>query len=110
LSVFKDSSTLLLALVIVPVAIVSKMLGCGLGAMRHGPEVAARVGLGMIPRGEFCMVVAQVGLSLHALSAATYGIIVFMAVSAAVLTPPLVRWAFRGVLAMPPEEETFRLS
>lgn len=105
LAVFKDSSTLLLALVILPVAVLSKMLGCGLGAMRHGSEIATRVGLGMIPRGEFCMVVAQVGLALNALSPATYGIIIFMAVSAAILTPPLVKWAFRGVLAKPFEDE-----
>jgi hypothetical protein len=50
-------------------------------------------------------VVAQVGLALNALSAATYGIIIFMAVAAAMLTPPLVKWAFRGVLAKPPDEE-----
>lgn len=109
LSIFKDSSTLLLALVIVPVAVLSKMFGCGLGAMRFGSEIATRVGLGMIPRGEFCMVVAQVGLGLNALSAATYGVIIFMAVTAAMLTPPLVKWAFRGVLASPPGEETFRV-
>jgi Kef-type K+ transport system membrane component KefB len=64
----------------------------------------------MIPRGEFCMVVAQVGLSLKAISPATYATIVFMAVVAAVLTPPLLKRAFRGVLAPPVgPEETFRL-
>jgi Kef-type K+ transport system membrane component KefB len=64
----------------------------------------------MIPRGEFRMVVAQVGLSLDAISAATYATTVFMAVVAAVLTPPLLKWAFRGVLTPPVEqEEAFRL-
>jgi Na+:H+ antiporter len=99
--VFKDSSTLLLALAIIPVAVGSKILGCGLGASRYGRVIATRVGLGMIPRGEFCMVVAQVGLGLMALSSSTYAVIVLMAIVAAMITPPLLKLAFRGVLAVP---------
>jgi Kef-type K+ transport system membrane component KefB len=110
LDAFATRSTLLTALLLVPVAVFSKLAGCGLGASRFGRLVATRVGVGMIPRGEFCMVVAQVGLSLKAISPATYATIVFMAVVAAVLTPPLLKRAFRGVLAPPVgPEETFRL-
>lgn len=61
------------------------------------------------PRGEFCMVVAQIGLTLGAISAQTFAVIVFMVVVAAMLTPPLLKLAFRGVLASPPPEtEVFR--
>ena len=110
LDAFATRVTLLVALALVPVAVVSKLVGCGLGASRLGRAIAMRVGVGMIPRGEFCMVVAQVGLSLKAISPATYATIVFMAVVAAILTPPLLKWAFRGVLSPPVEpEETFRL-
>lgn len=110
LAVFRDASTLLLALILVPVAVASKVLGCGLGARKSGRIIAIRVGLGMIPRGEFCMVVAQTGLALGAISPSTYAIIVFMAVTAALLAPPLLKMAFRGVRP-PPEspEELFRL-
>jgi Kef-type K+ transport system membrane component KefB len=51
----------------------------------------------MIPRGEFCMVVAQAGMGLNAIQADTYGVVVFMAVIATLLTPPLLKLAFRGV-------------
>ena len=110
LSVFSRYSTLLLAILIVPVAIFSKLLGCGLGASRFGRIIATRVGLGMIPRGEFCMVVAQAGLSMKAISPATYAVVVFMAVVATLLAPPLLKLAFRGVLAPPGEQrEVFHI-
>jgi len=110
LAVFAESSTLLVALLVVPIAILSKVAGCGIGASRFGRVIAMRVSLGMIPRGEFCMVVAQTGLGLNAISPSTYAVIVFMAVTAAMLTPPFLKLAFRSVLAPPPpEEEAFRI-
>ena len=97
LQAFSARSTLLLAVLVLITAIVTKVVGCGIGALKHGRPVAIRVGLGMIPRGEFCMVVAQVGMGLKAIPPDTYGIVVFVAVFATVLTPPLLKWAFRGV-------------
>ena len=44
------------------------------------------------------MVVAQVGLELKAISTENYSLIVFMAITVAVLTPPLLKLVFRGVL------------
>jgi Na+:H+ antiporter len=99
LGVFHNRTTVILALALVPIAVASKVLGCGLGAYRYGRATATRVGIGMIPRGEFCMVVAQAGLTLQAIRSDTYAIIVFMAVAAATLAPPLLKWSFRGTLA-----------
>ena len=96
LQAFSSRATLTLAVLVLATAIISKVLGCGLGALKHGRPVALRVGFGMIPRGEFCMVVAQVGMGLKAIPADTYGIVVFMAVVATLLTPPLLKFAFRG--------------
>jgi Kef-type K+ transport system membrane component KefB len=110
LSVFQDWTSWKLALLVLPIAVLSKMFGCGLGAINRGRATATRVGIGMIPRGEFCMVVAQIGLTLGAISAQTFAVIVFMAVVAAMLAPPLLKVAFRGVLASPPpDEEVYRL-
>jgi Na+:H+ antiporter len=97
LQAFSSHSTLTLALLVLLTAIVAKVAGCGLGSLQYGRSVALRVGFGMIPRGEFCMVVAQVGLGLKVIPADTYGIVVFMAVGATLLTPPLLKLAFRGV-------------
>ena len=109
LTIFADRQLVILALLVIPVAMVTKVLGCGLGASRFGRTVAIRVGTGMIPRGEFCMVVAQVGLELKAISPETYSLIVFMAITVAILTPPLLKMVFRGVLTSSPPEERFHL-
>ncbi len=95
LSALAKASTLVLAFLVLVVAVTTKVFGCGLGAIRYGRPVAFRVGFGMMPRGEFCMVVAQIGLVLKAISQEMYGIVVFMAVVATLLTPPLLKRAFR---------------
>jgi Kef-type K+ transport system membrane component KefB len=92
---FREPRTLGLAVVILAAAILSKVVACGLGALSHGWIVAERVGLGMIPRGEFCIVAAQVGLMLGVIPADTYAVVVAMAVGTTMLAPPLIDFAFR---------------
>ena len=103
LSGLREGRMLAEVALLVPIAVISKMLGGGLGALRAGKEIATRVGMGMIPRGEFCMVVAQTGLGLKAISQNTYNSIVIMAIAAATLAPPLLNLAFRKVLRANPE-------
>jgi Kef-type K+ transport system membrane component KefB len=102
---FSSRPTIILAILVLFTAVVAKVLGCGLGAVKYGRPVALRVGFGMIPRGEFCMVVAQVGMHMKAIPSDTYGIVVFVAVAATLLTPPLLKFAFRGVGPQPAEDE-----
>ncbi len=97
LAAFANLSTLLFALVILIAAVVSKLLGCGLAAIRSGRADAIRVGVGMIPRGEVGMVVAQIGLAMAAISSRVFGVVVFMAIMTTILAPPLLAWAFKGV-------------
>jgi Kef-type K+ transport system membrane component KefB len=97
LHAFASGATLVLAVLVLLIAVLTKVVGCGIAALKHGRPVALRVGFGMIPRGEFCMVVAQVGMGLKAIPPDTYGIVVFVAVAATLLTPPLLKLAFRGV-------------
>lgn len=91
---FAAKRTLLLALSVLLAAVCSKLVGCGLGSYRLGPRDALRVGLGMVPRGEVGMVVAQIGLSLGVVSQTLYGVVVFMSVATTVVTPPLLRLAY----------------
>ena len=97
LNVFKNRSTLILALVILAAAILSKLVGCGLGAVGWGLPEAMRIGVGMIPRGEVGMVVAQLGLTLGIIEGPVYGVVVFMSVATTLIAPPLLTLAFRGV-------------
>jgi Kef-type K+ transport system membrane component KefB len=93
---FTTPSTLGLAAVILLAAIVSKFLACGLAALRMGRRDAVRIGVGMIPRGEVGMVVAQIGLNMNVMSESVYGIIVFMSVATTLVAPPLLKLAFKG--------------
>jgi Kef-type K+ transport system membrane component KefB len=112
LSAFARVSTALLAVTILAAAMISKFIGCGLGALGMGKADALRVGVGMIPRGEVGMVVAQIGLGFGILSRSSYGVVVFMSVATTIVSPPLIKIAFRRLLeaAVPEtEEEVLRL-
>lgn len=95
LGVFGSMSTLYLALVLLAAAILTKLVGCGLGAISLGWRNVLKVGMGMVPRGEVGMVVAQLGLGLSVITSEIYSVVVFMVVATTVLTPLLLNIAFR---------------
>jgi Kef-type K+ transport system membrane component KefB len=72
---------------------------------------AIRVGVGMIPRGEVGLVVAQIGRRMGIIPGHIYGVVVVMAVVTTLVAPPLLAAAFRGIEPEPevPENEPFRL-
>lgn len=97
LKAMAEPAAIATALLILVAAVLSKLIGAGLGAWRMGPRDALRVGVGMIPRGEVGMVVAQIGLSLGVIPQSVYVATVFMSVATTVIAPPLLAWTFRGV-------------
>ncbi|BDC48257.1 sodium:proton antiporter [Bryobacterales bacterium F-183] len=108
ISIFRDSSALTLAIIISVAAVLSKMVGCGLAARTLGKRAAMQVGIGMVPRGEVGMVVAQIGMTMGVVPAHIYGVVVFMAIITTVIAPPLLAIAFKGE-AGGPAEERFQL-
>ena len=96
ITAFATGRNLALAGTIFLAAVASKFVGCGLGAFSMGRADAVRVGVGMIPRGEVGMVVAQIGLNLGVMEHSVYGTIVFMSVATTLVAPPLLKLAFRG--------------
>ena len=106
---FADRTVWLLAIALTVIAVLTKALGCGLAAAHLGPKDAVRVGIGMIPRGEVGMVVAQIGLAMGIIEKRVFGVIVFMAVVSTLVVPPLLKFAFRGV-ERPIVEEEFTLA
>jgi Kef-type K+ transport system membrane component KefB len=97
LSVFRQSQTVWLTAVIIVVAALTKVVGCGLAALPLGKRDALRIGVGMIPRGEVGMVVAQLGLSLGVMSQEIYSVVVFAALMTTIITPPLLNIVYRSV-------------
>jgi len=72
-------------------AIVSKLVGCGLGSLSLGIQDALRVGIGMVPRGEVGLIIAAVGLSLHVVSDKVYTVVLLMSVVTTLFAPPVLR-------------------
>jgi Kef-type K+ transport system membrane component KefB len=86
-----------LAIALTIVAIVTKVAGSGLGALAGGFDRrdSLRLGVGMISRGEVGLIVASVALRAEVVSPATFSGIVFMVIVATLVTPPLLRLAYR---------------
>ena len=87
-----------LSLSLLAVAILSKIIGCGLGARLcgFGGRERLQVGTGMACRGEVALIVANRGLSMGVLSQAIMTPVVITVVGCAVLTPILLKLAFHG--------------
>ena len=83
------------AVVISVLAIISKLVGCGLPLLSEGLHTSVTVGIGMMPRGEVALIVALVGLNSHIVTQRTYAIVVLMTAITTVLAPPLLRYLFR---------------
>jgi len=101
LGLFRSKSTVALALAILAMVIVTKVLGCGLGALSQGRENALKVGLGMVPRGEVTMAIAQMGLTMQVVSPQVYAVLVFITVATTLLTPLLLKIAFKDPVIEP---------
>jgi Kef-type K+ transport system membrane component KefB len=87
---------LLLALVLVIVAVVSKVLGGGLGARLGGftNRESLRVGVGMISRGEVGLIVASVGVNAGLIQTELFSIVTLIVMVTTLVTPPLLRQVF----------------
>jgi len=94
LSVFSPS-LLVAAGVISVLAIISKLVGCGLPVLREGWDTALKVGVGMTPRGEVGLIVALIGLQMKMVSDAAYAIVVFMTAATTIFAPIVLRLLYR---------------
>jgi Kef-type K+ transport system membrane component KefB len=87
---------LVVAIVVSLLAILSKVIGCGLPLLGEHWRIVLQVGVGMMPRGEVALIVALVGLSSRIVTQSTYAVVVFMTAVTTILAPPLLRYLFRG--------------
>lgn len=80
------------------VAILSKIIGCGLGAKYSGfnNQESLQLGLGMVSRGEVGLIVANVGLTQQLINQQVYAGVVVMVLVTTLFTPFALKWAFRN--------------
>jgi Kef-type K+ transport system membrane component KefB len=84
------------AVLLVLTAILSKLIGCGLGAKAcgYGWRESVQVGLGMACRGEVALIVASKGAAIGLMPDEYFGPIIIMVVCCAVFTPIALKFAF----------------
>jgi Kef-type K+ transport system membrane component KefB len=87
---------ILIAIAITVVAILSKLIGCSLGAITKGEKTAMIVGAGMVPRGEVGIVVAMIGLSMGTIEESVYSIIVLVSIVTTLYAPFLLRTVIKA--------------
>ena len=89
---------------LVIVAVLSKMIGCGIPAsfFLKNRLKGNRVGMGMMSRGEVGLIVAGVAISAGAISQSVYAAILGMIMITTIIAPILLRRSYENE---PPEEE-----
>lgn len=90
-------NVLFLSGIIVSIAIVTKLVGCGLPSMIFVKKrsKAMKVGIGMISRGEVGLIVAGVGVSSGVLTADIYTSIIIMVAVTTIITPIWLKRSYR---------------
>lgn len=86
------------AVVLVLVAVLTKVVGCGLGAKlcKYSNQDCMRIGTGMISRGEVALIVASKGNAVGLMSADLLGPVVIVVVITTIIAPIFLKMTFSG--------------
>ena len=85
---------------IVSMAILTKVIGCFIGARTTGfsNRQSLRVGIGMVSRGEVGLIIAGVGISRGIIGQDIFSVMVIMVLVTTMITPLLLRYVFPRVV------------
>ena len=88
-----NANIIVFALVLAVMAVITKIIGCGLGAKicKMSNHESLTVGVGMVARGEVALMVAQKGIDSGNIDPKVFPAIVLCVVVAALLTPVLLK-------------------
>jgi Kef-type K+ transport system membrane component KefB len=87
-----SNAGLILALFLV--AVLTKLIGCGIGARLGGfdSRSALHVAIGMVPRGAVGLAITSVGLRYGLMTNTLFPQIVLVILGTTIIAPPFVRW------------------
>lgn len=93
-----DGGILAFAVCLTVIAVLTKVVGCGLGAKlcKMKNDESLQVGVGMVSRGEVALIVATKGASLGLMSGALLGPVVIVVVVTTILSPILLKIVFKN--------------
>lgn len=85
------------SVVFVLAGLAAKLFGCGVGCLmcRYKFGESTEVGIGMMVRGEVCLIVAQKGVELGLIDGAYMPAVILLVVVSSLITPILLKVAFR---------------
>ncbi len=87
----------LFAVLLVVVAMLSKIVGCGVGAKlcKFSNKESMQIGCGMVSRGEVALIVASKGATVGLMSSALFGPVIIVVVATTIISPILLKLAYR---------------
>ncbi|MGN0597628.1 MAG: cation:proton antiporter [Ruminiclostridium sp.] len=93
-----STSIIIFTIALTVFAVLSKIVGCGLGAKICGfkNKDCLRVGVGMVSRGEVALIVASKGAAVGLMNPTLFGPIVIMVVATTIVTPILLKLVYRS--------------
>lgn len=106
------TSILILSVVLLAVAILTKIIGCGIGALicKYSKEESLRIGVGMISRGEVALIVANKGAAVGLMKGIFFGPVILTVIVTTIVTPVLLKLVYGGKKQQVFAEEQERLA
>lgn len=88
-----NASMLIFSLLILIIAVLSKIVGCGLGARlcHFSRRDSLNIGIGMVSRGEVALIVAQKGYAMGLLNGQIFSPVVLVVIVTTIITPILLK-------------------
>ena len=92
-----SATVVVLTVLLLVVAVLSKMIGCGFGAKicKYTNLQSVKIGIGMISRGEVALIVATKGMSMGLMKDEFFAPLVLVVVATTIVTPILLKLAYK---------------
>lgn len=92
-----NATLILFAAILTVIAVLTKVVGCGLGAKicKYSGKDSVRIGVGMISRGEVALIVASKGAAVGLLGTNFLGPIVIVVLITTIITPILLKIVYK---------------
>lgn len=97
IDIFTALTSFAVGSILIVLGSVGKVVGCGLGAKLTGfnQRESLQIGIGMVPRAEVAIIVANIGVQMSILNDRHMAATVLMVLVTTLLTPSLLKWSFK---------------
>lgn len=102
-----NGKLVLFTVLLVVVGVLSKLVGCGIGAKlcKFTNKQCLQTGFGMACRGEVALIAANKGMAMGMMEEEYFGPVIILVVCCAVFTPILLKVAFKGEIEVAQESK-----